>query len=257
MNVFGHYARYYDLLYKDKDYAGEAEYVHTLIQRHSPKARSILELGCGTAAHARLFAAKGYELHGVDRSAEMLEQARNRLGVVTPEQAGRLSFSQGDVRDVRLNRKFDAVISLFHVISYQVMNADLAAAFATARAHLDKGGIFIFDCWYGPAVLTDRPVVRIKRLEDDSISVTRIAEPIMRPNENLVEVNYHVFIRDKKSKKVEELKETHRMRYLFRPEVDNFLSENGLSVIEEGEWMTGKELGFGTWGGCFVAKRTS
>jgi SAM-dependent methyltransferase len=255
MNVFGHYARYYDLLYKDKDYTAEAEYVHTLIQRHSPKAGSILELGCGTATHAGFLAKKGYQLHGVDQSGEMLEQARSRLAAMPEEEAKRLSFSRGDIRHIQLQRKFDVVVSLFHVMSYQTSNEDLSAAFAAAGAHLRDTGIFIFDCWYGPAVLTDRPVVRVKRLEDEAIFVTRIAEPVMHPNENLVDVNYHVFVRDKSSGAVEELRETHKMRYLFRQEIDLFLRQTGMEVIEAAEWMTGKTPGFDTWGVCFVARR--
>jgi len=43
--VFNDYARYYDLLYRDKDYAAEAEYVAGLIQKFHPSAQSILELG--------------------------------------------------------------------------------------------------------------------------------------------------------------------------------------------------------------------
>jgi methylase of polypeptide subunit release factors len=66
MSVFGAYARYYDLLYRDKDYAAEAQYVHRLIQSHALGARSILELGCGTGAHAVLLAGEGYRIHGVD-----------------------------------------------------------------------------------------------------------------------------------------------------------------------------------------------
>ena len=72
MSVFDGYARYYDLLYRDKDYAAEARHVHDIIQRHSPGAHSILELGCGTGAHAIHLATMGYAIHGVDRSHEML-----------------------------------------------------------------------------------------------------------------------------------------------------------------------------------------
>jgi len=38
-SVFADYARYYDLLYKDKDYEGEADYVDGLIRRFSPTAQ--------------------------------------------------------------------------------------------------------------------------------------------------------------------------------------------------------------------------
>ncbi len=79
------------------------------------------------------------------------------------------------------------------------------------------GGVLLFDCWYGPGVLPARPEVRAKRFEDDKISVLRVAEPVMYPNQNLVDVNYTMLIRDKGTNTVEELRETHRMRYFFTP----------------------------------------
>lgn len=253
MLVFGAYSRYYNLLYKDKDYTGEAEYIHSLVQKYHPGTKTLLDLGCGTGRHDILLAARGYEVTGVDMSEEMLAVARSNANLSTlNSQPSSISFQQGDIRSARLGRKFDVVISLFHVMSYQVTNSDLLAAFATAREHLEPGGIFIFDCWYGPAVLTDRPAVRVKRLEDEAISVTRIAEPVMHPNENLVDVNYHVFVRDKASGEVEELRETHKMRYLFRPEVELFLQQTGMPIIEVSGWMTGIQPGFDTWGACFV-----
>lgn len=254
MSVFGNYARYYDLLYRDKDYAGEAQFVHQLIQTHAPNAQSILELGCGTGNHAVLLAKEGYTIHGVDQSAEMLAKASDRLSNLPEELRSRIDFSQGDIRKVRLNKQFDVVISLFHVISYQTTNEDLKAAFATVKSHLKPDGIFIFDCWYGPAVLSDRPTVRVKRLEDEEIIVTRIAEPIIHPNDNWVDVNYQVFIKDKKNEEVEELQETHRMRYLFKPEIELLLTDIGLKSIKSGEWMTSKNPGFETWGVYFISQ---
>lgn len=58
MTIFGGYARYYDLLYRDKDYAGEAEYVARTIRSAVPDARDILELGSGTGRHGRLLATR-------------------------------------------------------------------------------------------------------------------------------------------------------------------------------------------------------
>ena len=250
MSVFGKYSSYYNLLYKDKDYAGEAEYIHNLIQKYSPGAKSILDLGCGTGRHDFLLVEKGYAVTGVDQSEDMLAVANSQLST----SISTLSFTQGDIRTIRLNEQFDIVISLFHVMSYQTTNEDIQAAFANAKSHLKPGGIFIFDCWYGPAVLTDRPAVRIKRLEDDIISVVRIAEPVMHPNHNIVDVNYTVFIKDKTSGDVEELRETHRMRYLFKPEIELFCAENGFKIIGTKEWMTDKEPGMKSWGVCFVGK---
>jgi SAM-dependent methyltransferase len=253
MSVFGSYSRYYNLLYQDKDYAGEAVYINSLINKNLPGAKSVLDMGCGTGRHDLLLSDMGYEVTGVDMSTEMLAVANSHLSSLIPNPSSPI-FLKGDIRTVRLDRVFDVVISLFHVMSYQTGNNDLVAALDTARTHLKSGGIFIFDCWYGPAVLTDRPAVRIKRLEDSNITVTRIVEPVMHPNENLVDTNYHVIIRDKVSGAVEELRETHHMRYLFRPEVELILQESGMTILESAEWMTGRQPGFDTWGVCFVVQ---
>ena len=254
MSVFANYARYYDLLYRDKDYIGEAQFIHQLIQNHAPNAQSILELGCGTGNHAMLLAKEDYHIYGIDLSEEMLQQARDRLSNLTPDLASHLTFSSGDIRHIRLNQKFDVILSLFHVISYQTSNEHLQATFATVKEHLKPGGIFIFDCWYGPAVLSELPTVRIKRLENDEIQITRIAEPEVYPNDNLVDVNYQVFIKDKNNGSVDELQETHRMRYLFRPEVTLFLNSLGFTVVDCNEWITDHSPSFKTWGVYFIAQ---
>lgn len=255
MSVFGVYARYYDLLYKDKDYLAEVCFVESLFAKHAPHTHSILELGCGTGTHARLFAEKGFSLHGVDISDEMLEVARTRCASLGVEAQQSLSFSQGNVCDYRINREFDAVVSLFHVVSYQSTNADLYAMFKTAALHLKKGGIFIFDFWYGPTVLTERPVIRVKRMESDEIRVTRIAEPDISYDNNYVDVNYQVYIHDKKTLAVEELHECHRMRYLFSTEIKMLAQTFGLEVLQSCEWLTGKQPSSNTWGVCAVLSK--
>lgn len=255
MTVFGNYARYYDLLYRDKDYAPEAAFVLALIREHCPNTKSLLDLGCGTGAHAQRLAESGVSVHGVDRSASMLERAQVRQRTLPPEVAGKLDFSQGDVREVRLGKTFDGVISLFHVLSYQTRNEDIRDTFVTAREHLKPNGAFVFDCWYGPAVLTDRPTVRVKRLEDDGVSVTRIAEPEICPNKNLVNIRYTMLVRDRTNGAVEELNELHRMRYLFLPEIEMFAGHAGLKIVGAFEWMKKNEPGLGSWNACFVAVR--
>ena len=250
MAVFADYARYYDLLYRDKDYAGEVDYIASLLQRFKPEGqKKLVELGSGTGKHAALLAEKGYSVHGIELSQEMLLQAKELEG----DNRG-LVFSQGDIRSARLNSKFDAAISLFHVMSYQTTNDDLISAFQTAREHLEPYGIFIFDCWYGPSVLMERPAVRVKRVSDDCLEITRLVEPVMHTNRNLVEVNYQVFVRDKVTNAVNEINETHRMRYLFQPEIEMYLGQAGFSLLHTEEWMTGKPIGCSTWGACFVAQ---
>jgi len=140
-------------------------------------------------------------------------------------------------------------------MSYQTTNADLGAAFATAAAHLRPGGLFLFDFWYGPAVLIQRPEVRVKRLADEEIAVTRIAEPVMRVNENLVDVNYTVFIEVKATGQTEQVRETHRMRYLFLPEL--MLQRQGLfDERATHAWMSQGAVGADSWAGFQMLSRS-
>ena len=256
MKIFDKYSDYYDLLYKDKDYAAEADYVKRLIKKHSSNAKSVLNMGCGTGNHDFLLAERGYHITGIDNSEVSIEKAHSKLANFNSK-SSILNFKQGDIRNIRLNQTFDVVISLFHVMSYQNTNDDLRAAFTTAKVHLKQGGLFIFDCWYGPAVLTDRPDIRVKHAEDKAISVIRVAEPEMIASENIVNVNYHVIIKNKLTDKMTELRETHKMRYLFKPEIEDMLVNLGFTPVICTEWMTDKAPDFDTWNVCFVARTST
>jgi SAM-dependent methyltransferase len=253
--VFDSYARYYDLLYQDKDYEGESKYIADRIHEKSPRAKSILELGCGTGVHAEHLARAGYSIHGVDLSREMLDRAEARKVSMAEDLAARLSFGHGDVREVRTGQTYDVVVSLFHVISYQPGNADLEKVFATAADHLKTAGLFLFDFWYGPAVLTQKPEVRVKRLENEEIRVTRIAEPVMRENKNLVDVNYDIFVEEKKSAVINRIHEQHKMRYLFLPELEYFLDPVKWSNYEACVWLENRPLDDSSWSAFVVAER--
>jgi len=255
VSVFGAYSQYYDLLYRDKDYQAEVDYVAGLIERERPGSQSILDLGCGTGRHDFLLADRGYQVTGVDMSADM-------LGVAEAERARRLevpgakpapTFAQGDVRSVRLSQRFDVVVSLFHVMSYQTTNADLLAGLTTLREHTKPGGLVLFDAWYGPAVLSERPAVRHKRLTGETFEVTRLAEPVLHPNQNVVDVNYQIFVRDRATTRTEEIHEQHRMRYLFVPEVELMLGQVGLRLERACEFASDGPLSCATWNVLFVA----
>lgn len=249
--VFEAYAAYYDLLYRDKDYDRESGYIDALIRCYAPTAQDILELGCGTGAHAVQLATRGYRITGIDLSDAMVQQARARAA---PAQGLAPEFVQGDLRDYRTERRFDAVLALFHVMSYQVTNADLAAAMQTAAVHLRPGGLFIFDCWYGPGVLTDPPVTRVRRLQGDGVSITRIAEPVHHPNENRVDVHYDILVEGPPG--LDRIQEVHSMRYLFAPETDLLLAAARLRRTSLSEWMGDEVPTVMTWNACVVARKT-
>jgi SAM-dependent methyltransferase len=241
MNNFEAYGRYYDLLYKDKDYKAEAEYVATLIHRHAPAAKHILELGSGSGNHAAHLCAKGFTVLGVERSESMIELAKSKhiQGYAT---------AQGDISTYSTDRTFDAAISLFHVISYLTDNDALLSCFRHTHRHLN-------DVWYTPAVYTQQPVVRIKRLADAEFSITRIAEPVNHYRRNVIDVNFEVNITHKAERTTEVLHETHPMRHFSEPEVGLLAEATGFEVIAAEEFQSGATPGPGTWGVCFILKK--
>lgn len=253
-DVFQDYSAYYDLLYREKDYASEAEYVGRLLRSMLPNSRTLLELGSGTGQHGRLLAEQGFEVFGVERSKRMMELS-SRNGDKAPSGAGGFECILGDIRSVDLNRRFDAVISLFHVVSYQTSNSDVTQTFATAARHLGVGGIFLFDVWHGPAVLNERPSVRMKRIEDDSIRLTRIAEPELDSASSLVSVRYTMLVESKTNGTTNTITEEHRMRYYFPLEVDLLASHAGFAVERSEEFLSGKPPGEETWGVAYILRK--
>lgn len=248
--VFGDYSAFYDLLYGGKDSEREAEYVATLIRQHAPGARSVLDLGAGTGRHGRRMAARGYEVVGVERSPQMLAIARSGSGAAA---SGEFSCVEGDACTVSLNRSFDAVCSLFHVVSYQTRDSEARALFSNVKRHLAAGGCFVFDVWHAEAVLAQRPELRVARRESDAIRLVRIAEPRMDEEARVVEVVYTMFVEDKASGAIKRIDESHRMRYFARDEIARLAEEAGLRVVRSEEWLSGAQPSAKTWGVCYVA----
>ena len=119
------------------DAAGYADYcrhVTELIRRHAKRpVTTLLDIGCGGGKN--ILNLKGeFIVTGMDLSPVMLAQAKE----LNPDCA----FFQGDMRTFRFDRTFDAVI-MDDAISYMSRREDFEAAFRTAHAHLDPGGVLI------------------------------------------------------------------------------------------------------------------
>ncbi|MCX6844364.1 MAG: class I SAM-dependent methyltransferase [candidate division WOR-3 bacterium] len=226
MSVFQDYARYYDSLYEEKDYKAECDFLEQVYAKYaSGKVATVLDLGCGTGGHAQLLAKRGYRVTGVDRSTQMLAQARSKTAGVSPAP----EFTSGDIRSVDLGRTFDAVIAMFAVIGYMTTNEDLLAALKTARRHLKPGGVFVFDAWSGLAVLTERPSDRYKIVERGDDRIIRFVHPELDALQHTVDVHYKV-LHLCGNQVAEEVDEVHTMRYLFPQELAHHLTQAGFHV---------------------------
>jgi SAM-dependent methyltransferase len=218
------YADQYDLLYGEKDYEAECNLLEQVFKQYGVSVKSILDLGCGTGNHSIPLARRGFQVTGVDLSENMLAHAREKAGSSSSP-----VFILGDARSVDLAKRFDVVLMMFAVLGYQLTNEDVLAALNTVRKHLNPGGLFVFDVWYGPAVLAIRPSERIKVIPTSDGKVIRAASGSLDTACHLAEVKYHLW-RISGDKVVSETEEAHQMRYFFPQELALFLSSCGLAL---------------------------
>jgi len=213
MGIFKDYALFYDAFYAEKDYSAECDFLEILWQEHgTPPVRKVLDLGCGTGGHALILAERGYEVIGVDRSGEMLSQACAKASARNLD----IRFIQEDIRKFNLGLTFDVAIAMFAVMSYQITNDDVLNTLCCVRNHLKPGGVFIFDVWFGPAVLNERPRERLNIVKHNEEKIYRLAQPSLDMIDQTVQVNY-LLTGTGKGRKIQE---SHRLRFFFYRELD-------------------------------------
>jgi SAM-dependent methyltransferase len=253
VTVFADYAPWYDLLYRDKDYAAEVGFVDGRLRAHGGASGKLLDLGCGTGVHAIEFARRGWNVAGIDLSAEMIERAKARAeaaGLVIP-------FRQGDACETGPEHGFDAVVSLFHVASYQTDRDRLQALFRTAHAALKQGGVLLFDYWYGGAVLAQGVETRVKVIEQAPLRLTRIAQSDHDEETATVSVNYTLFCEDTERSTIRRVDETHRMRYWFPFEIDAALAASGFQPVRHSAWLSDDPPSSKTWAAYAIARKSA
>ena len=250
--IFGSlYADIYDSVYRGKNYEDECNLLHKLFNNFKEgNITSVLDLGCGTGNHSIHLAAKGYEVSGVDRSDEMLDLARLKA----KERDLPVNFYCGDIKTIDLGKKFDAVIVMFAVLGYQSTNEDVIQTLKNIRRHLRAGGLLIFDVWYGPAVLSQKPGDRVSIVEDNNLKIIRLSSGVLDTFRHICNVTYNVYKIEGKEV-VDETVEVHQMRFFFPQELRFFLNITGFEIVHIGPFPEyEEELGDGTWNALVVAR---
>jgi SAM-dependent methyltransferase len=220
------YASVYDVLYADKNNAAECDAITNSFGRFGDgKIFRILDLGCGTGRHAVELGARGFDVTGVDFSEAMLNRARGRA------YAGRgaLDFVHGDIRTYRSGVAFDAVLMNFNVLGYMHSNDDFIAALITARANLRRGGVFIADFWFGPAVVFDPPRENLREIVADGTRFLRYSRGTHEPDLQRIRISIRV-IELEGDRVRADMEEVHVMRYFFPLEFELALRLHGFRM---------------------------
>jgi SAM-dependent methyltransferase len=255
--VFGKgYADHYDHLYGDKDYEAECDLIERVFQQHADRpVETILDLGCGTGGHAIPLAHRGYRVTGVDRSSEMLFLAAEKIAKepVAPG-GGAPVFVHSDLLTLDMGRTFDAVLMMFAVLGYQLSNEEVLRALRTVRGHLNPGGLFVCDVWYGPAVLAIRPSERVKVIPTEDGKIIRAASGSLDPFRHLCEVRYRVW-RLSGRQLLSETEESHQVRYFFPQELSLFCSCSAMQTLDLRAFTNPDALpDESTWNSLLVSK---
>jgi len=221
---FGRYAEYYDLIYHDKNYAEEVDFVEKcFLEFGKSKPKNLLEIGCGTGNYTQILIKRGYNVTGVDASENMLDVARRKVSC---------DLLRSDLRDLSLSIKFDACLAMFTVLGYLNKNSEIVKGLKTIRRHLKLNGLFVFDVWNGLALMRTLPECRFKEAENDELKVVRFAVPTLKAFEHVCEVNYKLFVHEKDAEKFIEIDERHSVRFYFPQELIYFLENAGFEVLK-------------------------
>ena len=221
-------AEVYDLIYQDKDYEGEVDFVEGLFRDYSRRpVVTVLDGGCGTGGHALPLARRGYQVTGIDASAEMVKLASEKAGKAGLD----IGFHAVDLRQIEPANDFDACLCMFNVLGYITGTEEVLKVLEQISNCLKKDGLFIFDCWNGLAVMRVLPSERVKILRNGDKKIIRIATPKIDSLNHICHVDYQLLVYGD-STVLGELQERHTVRYFFPQEMVHYLKDIGFDVVK-------------------------
>ncbi len=227
--VFEKYSQYYDALYQNKDYQKEVDFLVDVIKKYSPReVKDVLSLGCGTASHDIELAKRGFAITGVDQSETMLEIAQEKTG----KENVNIDFKLGDVTNIKLDKQFDFAMAMFNIAGYMLENEHMEGLLKNTAGMLKKDGLFVFDCWYGPAVLKDKPMDREKQFIQDGKTLTRKTTQKLDFEKNIIDITFEIS-EDGKTLTTE----NHKMRFWGLEELESLLNTSGFELVKACNFM--------------------
>lgn len=228
MNLYARSAPYYDLIYDPiVDYEREADLLEEVWRRDATRPiNRVLDLGCGTGNHALLFAARGYEVLGIDQSEAFVALAREKVGGEGPR------FDVRDMCDLDALGRFDALVSMFGAFDH-LPRADTTRALRGFRDHLEPGGILAFE-WWSLRGAKDGHQDWLER-EGEGIRLIRLGQGNVNAEEPSLRITLkHIILRDERL--VETFTEEDTMALYEAAEMEGLLAEAGLSPLAMLDW---------------------
>ncbi len=224
LKLYSDLAEIYDQLYLNIfNYEQDAEFVDSILKKY--KIKEFLELGCGSGHLAQLLVKMRYKMTGVDLHEEMLQIARKRL----PE----VDFIRQDIRKLKFERKFDAIIAMGRMYTYMTTNEDVEQSIHSIAGCLNPEGIFLFDNFSAPHF--------IKNFQENQEKIHEIDlgfRKIKRMSKNSwnlkhgVTFNWNAKYYIEENGQTKEIEDLSVLRAFFPEELEYFLNREGLQMVE-------------------------
>ena len=143
MASYGVFAKYYDRLMRDVDYAARADYLCAIFKKHALAGTNtmLLDLACGTGNISFLLAKAGFDVIGVDASPEMLAHAISKAD----SDAHNPVFICQDMRRLDLYGTVKAAVCTLDGINHLTGREAVLESFKRVSLFLEPGGLFLFD----------------------------------------------------------------------------------------------------------------
>ncbi|MEA4849467.1 MAG: class I SAM-dependent methyltransferase [Clostridiaceae bacterium] len=141
MSCYNGFAEIYDLFMEDVDYNSWCGYIEGIFENYGIKPRKVLDTACGTGNITIPMSAAGYDIWGLDLSADMLAIAESKARAAKQK----IRFLNQDMARMDLKEKFDAVLCMCDGVNYIYDEAAMAKYLSLVYEALEQKGIFIFD----------------------------------------------------------------------------------------------------------------
>lgn len=141
MSGYEAFAPFYDELTENVGYEERGEYLLSLLKSNGVHKGILLDLACGTGSLSVYFAKRGYEVIGVDISADMLSRAR----VKAYESGVDILLLNQSMTQLDLYGTVDCAVCTLDSINHLTNEADVKKCFECVSLFMNEGGVFIFD----------------------------------------------------------------------------------------------------------------